>query len=266
MVALYLSLFSGIIVALQYDPGHPYYSVSIIDILVPFGGFWRSLHFYSSQAFLLLLVGHFITVLLNKPQPLPVSAWCKLVFSMLVALLLVFSGYILRADATGSSAGRIAENILLSIPYIGRGLDLLLLDVKSGGLQRVYVNHLAGLGLLWLVLTWPHVRRYMVGWHQFPWLVLALFAWSALIPAPMEPARIGVFHITGPWFFIGLQELLRYVPPFWAGIVWPSLLLIGLFFLAPGNIWRRWGSFWVIFWFISYLALTILGVMAGAGQ
>jgi ubiquinol-cytochrome c reductase cytochrome b subunit len=77
----------------------------------------------------------------------------------------------------------------------------------------------------------------------------------------MEPAGIGVFHITGPWFFIGLQELLRYVPPFWAGIVWPSLLLLGLFLLAPGNVWRRRAGFLVLGWLIFYLALTILGLM-----
>ena len=266
MVALYLSLLSGLIVALQYNPAHPYYSTSIIDTLVPFGGFWRSLHFYSSQLFFLLIVLHFIAVLCNNPPSLPTYSWITLVSSMLVALLLLFSGYILRADAVGSSAGRIAENILLSVPYIGRTLASLLLDIEYGGMKRVYVNHLVGFGLLWLVLIWPHIRRYMVGWRQFPWLLLTVTTWSALIPAPMEPSKIGVFHINGPWFFIGLQEILRYVPPFWAGIVWPSIFVGGLFLLVPGNAWRRWGSFLVLGWLILYLALTILGLMAGAGQ
>jgi ubiquinol-cytochrome c reductase cytochrome b subunit len=260
MVALYLSLLSGLIVALQYNPAHPYYSTSIIDTLVPFGSFWRSLHFYSSQLFFLLIVLHFIAVLLSNPPSLPTYSWIKLVISMLVVLLLLFTGYILRADTTGSSAGRIAENILLSVPYIGRTLDSLLLDVEFGGMKRVYVNHLVGFGLLWLVLIWPHIRRYMVGWRQFPWLILAVFTWSALIPAPMEPSRIGVFNITGPWFFIGLQELLRYVPPFWAGIVWPSIFVVGLFIIAPGNTWRKRGYLLVAGWLALYLLLTILGL------
>ena len=39
MVALYLSLLSGVVVALQYDPAHPYFSASSLEILAPFGSF-----------------------------------------------------------------------------------------------------------------------------------------------------------------------------------------------------------------------------------
>ncbi len=262
MVALYLSLLSGLVLALQYDPAHPYYSTSVIETLIPFGDFWRSLHFYSSQVFFLLLIMHFTVVVWR--QPIPFQGWVKLVFALGVALLLLFTGYILRADATGASAGRIAENILLSIPYIGGVCDSLFFNIAAEGVKRVYANHLVGLGLLWLVLVWPHIRRYPVGWRQFPWLIMALLVWSTLIFAPMEPARLGVFHITGPWFFVGLQELLRYVPPFWAGIVWPSLFMIALVLLAPGS-WRRRGVGFVIVWLVAYLVLTVLGFMAGAG-
>ncbi len=264
MVALYLSLLSGVVIALQYNFNQPFYSTSVIDTLVPFGGFWRSLHFYSSQIFFIFIVFHFIAVLLNKSALVSTDNWFRLVASMFVAILLLFTGYILRADATGSSAGRIAENIILSVPY-GRILDSLLFDIKYGGLKRVYVNHIIGLGLLWLVLIWPHVRRYTVNWRQFPWLILAISLWSALVPAPMEPSRIGVFHITGPWFFIGLQELLRYVPPIWAGVLWPSIFVVGLFFLAPASVWQRRAAWLVVVWLAVYLALTILGLMVGAG-
>ena len=116
MVALYLSLLSGVVVALQYDPAHAYYSVSIIDTLIPFGGFWRSLHFYSSQLFFFLMVMHFMAVVVKKTPQSYIVDWYRLIFSMAVVLLLLFTGYILRFDATGSSAGRIAENILLSVP------------------------------------------------------------------------------------------------------------------------------------------------------
>ncbi|VAW42196.1 hypothetical protein MNBD_DELTA03-1370 [hydrothermal vent metagenome] len=259
IAALYVSLFSGLVLALQYDASHPYYSVSVIDTLVPFGTFWRSLHFYSSQLFLLLLVLHFLAMFLKNPPSASLLNWPRLVFAMLVVVLLLFSGYILRADATGSSAGRIAENIILSIPILGHSLNAFLFDISADGMRRVYANHLIGLGLVFMVLTWPHIRRYVVGWRQFPWLILGLAVWAALIPAPMDAAKLGVFHITGPWFFVGMQEMLRHIPPLLAGVIWPALLVVLLLLLRPGARYRRPAAILTLIWLTAYLVLTIIG-------
>ncbi len=260
MVALYLSLLSGVVVALQYDPAHPYYSASSLDILVPFGAFWRSLHFYSSQLFFLLALVHFLAVIVDKSlATLTFRRWLPLVLSMVAALLLLFTGYILRADATGSSAGIIAENILLSFPLLGRLLDSLLLALIDEGMKRVYANHLVGLGLLWLVLSWDHVRRYRVSWRQHPALVLSLIGFSALVAAPMEPEHLGAFHINGPWFFVGLQELLRYIQPFWAGIVWPLALVVALVLMHRQELAVRARNF-CLGWLAAYAVLSLIGL------
>ncbi len=259
IAALYVSLFSGMVLALQYDPSHPYYSVSVIDTLVPFGTFWRSLHFYSSQIFFLLLVFHFLAMYLKNPPSISLLSWSRMVFAMLVVVLLLFSGYILRADATGSSAGHIAENIILSIPVLGHTLNAFLFDISADGMRRVYADHLIGLGLVFVILTWSHIRRYVVGWRQFPWLILGLAVWAALIPAPMDAARLGVFHITGPWFFVGLQEMLRHIPPLPAGVIWPALLMVLLLLLRPGARYRRLAAILALIWLAAYLLLTIIG-------
>lgn len=261
MVALYLSLISGVVVSLQYDSAHPYFSASSLDILAPFGAFWRSLHFFSSQAFFVLAVVHLIAIVVEGSCSLMVSKrWLPLSLSMVVALLLLFTGYILRGDATGSSAGMIAENILLSLPLVGGFLDSLLFSMIDEGMKRVYANHLIGLGLLWLVLAWDHIRRYRVTWRQQPVLVLSLVALAAFVSAPMEPERLGVFHINGPWFFVGLQELLRYAPPFWAGIVWPATLLAAIALLqkedASVALRARW---YCLAWLTVYGFLTAVG-------
>ena len=261
MVALYLSLLSGVVVSLQYDPAHPYYSASSLDILAPFGAFWRSLHFYSSQLFFLLAIVHLLAVIVNRSyQSLSFKRWLSLALAMVAALLLLFTGYVLRADATGSSAGMIAENILLSIPLGGQLLDALLFSIIDEGMKRVYANHLIGLGLLWLLLSWDHIRRYRISWRQHPVLILAMIGFSALVAAPMEPERLGIFHINGPWFFIGLQELLRHIHPFWAGIVWPLTLVAALASIhGPEGTATR-ARLFCLGWLAIYAILTAVGL------
>ena len=63
LISLYLSIVSGIVVALHYDHNEAFYSLTTIELVVPYGAFWRSLHYYSSQLFFLLLLVHLSTVL-----------------------------------------------------------------------------------------------------------------------------------------------------------------------------------------------------------
>jgi ubiquinol-cytochrome c reductase cytochrome b subunit len=146
LVSLYLSVLSGMVVALQYDQATPFFSASSLDLLMPYGQFFRSCHFYSSQLFILFSLAHLTAVILEKSdQQLNFGKWFLLVVSVPAALLLLFTGYVLRADATGEAAGVIAENITLSIPYLGETLNSLLLAIEAEGMKRIYANHLVGL-------------------------------------------------------------------------------------------------------------------------
>lgn len=240
LLVLYISVLSGLVVALQYDLAAPYYSTNSLDILIPFGAFWRSLHFYSSQLFFLLSVLHLIAIIADQSyKSISFGKWAMLISTMPVVVLLLFTGYILRGDATGESAGLIAENIALSLPFGGRLLNELLFYVSGGGLKRVYANHMIGLGILWGVLAWDHVRRYRVSWQANGWLLVATIAWCIAFNAPMEPGDLGSSRVSGPWFFIGLQELLRYLQPLLAGIVLPAIFMVALVFLQPDRHSRR---------------------------
>ena len=258
MVVLYLSLFSGIVVALQYDPAAPYYSASSLDILVPYGAFWRSLHFYASQLFFLFIVIHLFAVIFEDSiAKLNVRRWVLLIFSSVASLLLLFTGYLLRDDATGNAAGAIAENIILSIPLIGKFLNSLLFSISDSGMGRVYANHLVGLCVLWIFLCWDHIRRYSVNWKSHPLLVVSVIFFCAFAGAPMEPDSIGVFYISGPWFFMGLQEILRYIQPFWAGIFFPAILLGALILLHPHFKCRRRALYCILIWILVYVGFTL---------
>lgn len=262
LVSLYLSVLSGMVVALQYDPATPFFSASSLDLLAPFGQFFRSFHFYSSQLFFLFSLCHLTAVILAKTdQQLRFGKWLLLIGSVPVALLLLFTGYVLRADATGEAAGIIAENITLSIPSLGTLLNSLLFSIEAEGMKRVYANHLIGLGLVWGVCCWDHLRRYRVGFGQHRLLLFVTVLISLCLAAPMEPARLGAFHIQGPWFFLGLQELLRYIQPFWAGVIFPSTVIIALLCVRTENPGRRRSLMFIAGWLALYSVLSVSGAL-----
>ena len=45
LIALFISVLSGVLVAFQFNSATPLYSASSLDVLVPFGTSFRALHF-----------------------------------------------------------------------------------------------------------------------------------------------------------------------------------------------------------------------------
>src|ERR1700726_2401073 len=79
------------------------------------------------------------------------------------------------------------------------------------------------------VHTWPYLMR-----MEFLVAILVtvlLMAWSLTLNAPLEePANPNVTMnpAKAPWYFLGLQEMLVYFDPWIAGVVMPSLIIVGL--------------------------------------
>lgn len=52
---------------------------------------------------------------------------------------------------------------------------------------------------------------------------------SALLDAPLEgpvqPGGVPAEHVKAPWIFVGIQQMLRYLPAFVAGILLPAIAL-----------------------------------------
>ena len=87
-----------------------------------------------------------------------------------------------------------------------------------------------------------------------------MLIFSILVAAPFEPDRLGITYISGPWFFLGLQELLRYWSPLIAGVAVPGLFLLALFAAYPTNRHLRsitilLGAVLVVYTFLSVVAL-----------
>lgn len=258
LISLFLSVVSGIVVALQYDPTEPFYSTTTIELVVPYGSFWRALHYFSSQAFFLLLLAHVVVVLWKNEADYRRGAWVRLCATLPCGLLLLFTGYVLRGDATGEAAGAIAEHICLSVPLIGPALNDVLFDLAESGLRKVYAHHVIGLVVLGGMAAWPHLRRYTARWRNHLPLVALTVLISVAVAAPIEPNRFGLLFIAGPWFFLGLQELLRYWPPFVAGVLAPLLPLALLLWLPKAHRSRTLALLAIGLWLAFYIGLTVL--------
>jgi hypothetical protein len=60
---------------------------------------------------------------------------------------------------------------------------------------------------------------------------VVLVVWSVLIPAPLEEAANAARTPNpskAPWYFLGLQEILVYFDPWWAGVGLPATIMMGL--------------------------------------
>ena len=58
-----------------------------------------------------------------------------------------------------------------------------------------------------------------------------LLLWAIVLPAPLEEPASSVKTPNpskAPWYFLGLQEMLVYFDPWYAGVVLPSLVIFGL--------------------------------------
>jgi hypothetical protein len=79
------------------------------------------------------------------------------------------------------------------------------------------------------VHTWPYLMR--IEFIAAILVTVLLMVWSLALNAPLEePANPNVTMnpSKAPWYFLGLQEMLVYFDPWIAGVVMPTLIIIGL--------------------------------------
>ena len=80
-----------------------------------------------------------------------------------------------------------------------------------------------------LTFTWPDLVFSEFICTIVVWCVLLV--WSILLKAPIEEPANPVETPNpskAPWYFLGLQEMLVYYDPWLAGVVFPTLIIVGL--------------------------------------
>ena len=105
-------------------------------------------------------------------------------------------------------------------------------------LRKAYINDqmIAAGGVPWekteseeKLFTWPD----LVYTEMLCMILLTVLmvVWSIALPAPLEEAANPTSSpnpAKAPWYFLGLQEMLVYFDPWLAGVVLPTLIIVGL--------------------------------------
>ena len=108
------------------------------------------------------------------------------------------------------------------------------------------------------VHTWPHLVR--LEFLVAIFIMALLIVWSVVLDAPLEepanPTRTPN-PSKAPWYFLGLQEMLVFFDPWHAGVVLPSLIIVGLMVIPYIDINPR-GNGYYTFRERKYEILTFL--------
>jgi quinol-cytochrome oxidoreductase complex cytochrome b subunit len=235
-------------------------SVQVITTLVPFGNLVRNLHFWSAQLLLVMMTVHLLRVVLTGAYAKPRRFNFLLGLALLVFILLLdFTGYILRWDEGIRWALVVGTNLLKTIPWIGESVYHLVMGGPEAGpatLTRFYAWHIFGLTIGVAILAgWhafrvrrdggiaappPEHRRDKVRITRFELVRrevlamvvagIALLLIAVLIPAPidqpLQETSLDTSDSRAPWFFLWVQQLLKYGDPFIWGVSVPLLVVI----------------------------------------
>lgn len=253
--AFFLAVLSGVVLIVFYDIGQAYDSIALLITANPAANYIRNLHFWSGQIFLVFTLLHIWDHLrLSTERKVKQGIWLRLTLALIAVFFVMLSGFLLKADADGLQARHIIDRLL---QVFGASISFSVLG-KPGDLQVVYVHHVATTTIfLGIVIVehakslWPESRTllYTVLFGTF----LALF-FPAGLHDPLNPV------IKGPWYFVGLQEILRYItsPVFVLSFL---LFLLLLIFLLPRfkEIWSQRLKYALLALSVVYLILTLVG-------
>ncbi|HTP02861.1 MAG TPA: cytochrome b N-terminal domain-containing protein [Anaerolineales bacterium] len=236
-------------------------SIQTITYLVPLGGFVRNLHFWSAQALIVVSAIHLLRVVFTGAYAPPRRFNYLLGLGLfIISLLLDFTGYVLRWDQGVQWALVVGTNLIKTVPLLGNWLYVLLTGGSELGLAtliRFYAWHIFGLTLGAMILTvWhafrvrrdggiavppPALRRDQrrISRHELARREVAamLFTGAALvilsatmaapIAAPIHDLGAMSGNARAPWFFLWVQQVLKWGDPFVLGVALP----LGILFL-----------------------------------
>ncbi len=267
LTLLLFQFITGVALAMYYTPSpeSAHASVKHITESVTLGSFVRGLHVWGSTLIVIAVVLHILRVFFwgsyKKPREL---TWLTGVVIFNVILAFSFTGYLLPWDQKAYWATVVGTKIAETVPGFGHQLMVLIRGGEEVGaltLTRFYALHIMVLPAILIIFIGLHlylVRRLHIAGPVVPQkgkptpfypnqlfkdAVVVLFGVGLLIylAIAFPPALEAIADPTGTdftprpeWYFLGLYELLKIMPPGWevvATIIIPGLVTLGMFLL-----------------------------------
>ncbi len=189
---------------------------------------------------------HQLWVIVSAPDNVPIVA--------IVFLVPFFVWYGFRQSlATDRLIAKLEED-----PKLAKSHHRKIEPYREGWEQKVHV--------------WPYLLRV----ELFATLIVTviLMVWSITLNAPLEePANpnLTMNPAKAPWYFLGLQEILAYFDPWIAGVLMPTLIIVGLIAipfidtnpLGNGYYTFRQRKFAILTFCFGFLVLWLLLVLIG---
>lgn len=229
--SIILCAVSGALLAVPYDVANPYFSVTKLVTANPAASLVRNIHYWSAQLFLILTLIHIFDHLWKGTETniKKKSLWFRLTLSIIFAIYVMLSGFILKADGDSLQAHRILSSIVSSLPWIGAMLQQTFIGLE-GNFQVLYIQHAATATVILFVIIMEHARSLKVNLRTFLITTAIIVIFSFFFRAPVNGLNDAVMK--GPWYFVGLQETLHWIanPLF---ITLGLIILLGLIYLIP---------------------------------
>ena len=245
-----------------------YQDMKDLTFAVTLGRLLRNMHRWGAHLMVVVVILHMVRVFLTGAYKPPREYnWVVGVILLVMTLFLSYTGYLLPWDQLALWAVTVGAQMAANSPLLGNEGPFRLPFITTsndarfgliGGtvigdatLIRFYVLHCIAVPFLFTIFlsvhlwrvrkdgfskqtgekvdVWPHLvsREFLAAIL----VTVILFVWSLVMEAPLEAqADLNVTPnpSKAPWYFLGLQELLVYFDPWIAGVVLPTLIIIGL--------------------------------------
>ncbi len=268
LILVLMLVATGVLLMFAYEPstGNAYNSIVALQKNVLFGKFVRSVHHWSANFLIVVLLLHLLRTYFTGAYFQPRQFTWVIGLGLLACVLVSnFTGYLLPWDQLSYWAITISTGMLEYVPVIGGWLERVMLggsEIGQATLINFYTLHTTLIPVAIFVLMAFHFWRVRkMGGVVVPRspgeepesrpekvfalpnllyrelvaalvLIALVLVFSALFTASLgEAANPGMSPNPAkpPWYFVGIQELLLHFHPFFAVLVLP---LVGSFALV----------------------------------